>query len=154
MSDNFHRNFGSIWGHFLSFEINRTREALQIFGNANNFFILQIIAWHNLYLLQLAEENENYESLREQWGVSNFEIENTVQNKLTVLAVSQLSGIDKETTRRAVKSLVADKWIIYSPSKGITYSPSENNNQLMIKFNETVEIPLFLKLASKIKKLT
>ena len=30
MSDNFHNNFGSIWESFLSFEIDRSREALDI----------------------------------------------------------------------------------------------------------------------------
>ena len=154
MSDNFYENFGSIWERFLSFEINRSREAMKYFGNANNYFILQVIAWHNLYVIQRREKNENYETLRRQWGNSKFEFENTIPDKLSVLTASQISGIDKETTRRAVKSLASDKWIIYTPSNGIVYSPTESNNKLMIEFNELVEIPLFLKLAKHIKKFT
>ena len=154
MSDNFYKNFGSIWERFLSFEINRSREAIKYFGNANNYFILQTIAWHNFHILRKKEGTSKYESLRRQWGASNFDFEETVPDKLSVLTASQISGIDKETTRRTVNNLVADKWIIYSPSGGIVYSPTESNNQLMIEFNEIVEIPLFLKLASKIKKLT
>ena len=101
MSDNFYKNFGSIWERFLSFEINRSREAIKYFGNANNYFILQVIAWHNLYVIQRREKNENYETLRRQWGNSKFEFENTIPDKLSVLTASQISGIDKETTRRA-----------------------------------------------------
>ena len=79
---------------------------------------------------------------------------NHIPDKLTILTVSQISGLDKETTRRTVNNLVADKWIDYSPSNGIVYSPTESNNQHMIEFNEIVEIPLFLKLCKKVKKLT
>ena len=154
MSDNFYKNFGSIWERFLSFEINRSREAIKYFGNANNYFILQTIAWHNIYILQQKQGMEKYESLKRQWGASNFDFEETIPDKLSVLTASQISGLDKETTRRTVNNLVANKWIIYSPSSGIVYSPTESNNQLMIEFNEIVEIPLFLKLSSKIKKLT
>jgi hypothetical protein len=154
MSDNFHNNFGSIWEGFLNFEINRSREALKYFGNANKYFVLQTVAWHNIYILHRNQKNEKYESLRKQWGDKNFDFEGHIPDKLTILTVSQISGLDKETTRRTVNNLVADKWIDYSPSNGIVYSPTESNNQHMIEFNEIVEIPLFLKLCEKVKKLT
>ena len=154
MSDNFHNNFGSIWESFLSFEIKRSREALKYFGNANNYFVLQTIAWHNIYILNKKQKNEKYESLRKEWGVKNFDFEGTIPDKLSILTASQISGLDKETTRRTVKSLEANKWVVYSPSNGIVYSPTESNNQHMIEFNEIVEIPLFLKLFEKVKKFT
>ena len=153
MTTNFHNNFGSIWESFLSFEIDRSREALRHFGNANNYFILQTIAWHNFYILHKNQKKEKYESFNKAWGLKSFEFERD-SPKLTVLTVSQISGIEKETTRRTIKNLVTDKWIVYSRENGILYFPSERNNQIMIEFNEIVEIPLFLKLASKIKKLT
>ncbi len=154
MSDNFHNNFGSIWESFLNFEINRSREALKYFGNANNYFILQTVAWHNLYILNRNQKDEEYEILRKKWGIKNFDFEGHIPDKLSILTASQISGLDKETTRRTVKSLEANKWVVYSPSKGIVYSPTESNNQHMIEFNEIVEIPLFLKLCEKVKKHT
>ena len=154
MSDNFHNNFGSIWEGFLSFEINRTREALKYFGNANNYFILQTVAWHHLYILNRNQKNEEYEILKKKWGIKNFDFEGYIPDKLSILTASQISGLDKETTRRTVKSLEANKWVVYSPSNGIVYSPTESNNQHMIEFNEIVEIPLFLKLFEKVKKFT
>ena len=112
MSDNFYENFGPIWEGLLSFEINQYREAMKYFGNANTYFILQVIAWHNLYVIQRREKNETYETLKRQWSNSKFEFENTIPDKLSVLTASQISGIDEETTGRAVKSLASDKWII------------------------------------------
>ena len=35
MTANFYENFGLIWERFLNFEINRSREAIKYFGNAN-----------------------------------------------------------------------------------------------------------------------
>jgi hypothetical protein len=154
MTTNFHNNFGSIWESFLSFEINRSREALRHFGNANNYFILQTIAWHNFYILHKNQNNEKYESFKNAWGLKTFEFEADVPSKLSVLTVSQISGIEKETTRRTIKNLVDDKWIVYSPKNGILYYPSDHNNRIMIEFNEIVEIPLFLKLCEKVKKLS
>ena len=154
MTDEFYANFGTLWERFLSFEINRYRQAMEYFGNANNTFILQTVAWHNLHVLQKTEKNQNYGSLVEQWGEAFLKFDGSIPDKLSILAISEISGLDKETTRRAVKNLVEGGWLIYSPSNGVEYSPTEKNNQLMIKFNEIVEIPTFLKLASDIKKMT
>ena len=55
MTELFFKNFGLIWERFLNFEINRSREAFKHFGNANSYFILQTIAWHNICLI-LKEE--------------------------------------------------------------------------------------------------
>ena len=92
--------------------------------------------------------------MKKQWGEKLLEFESPIPDKLTILAVSQISGIDKETTRRTITNLISDGWITYSRKKGVRYYPTEKNNQLMINFNETIEIPLFLKLAVNIKNLT
>ena len=154
MTEEFYKNFGTIWERYLSFEINRYREAMKYFGNANNTFVLQTVAWHNFHVLQKKQSNQNYKSMREQWGGAFLKFDETIPDKLSILAVSEISGLDKETTRRTVKNLVEKGWLIYSPSKGVEYSPTEENNQLMIKFNEMAEIPLFLNLANNIKKMT
>ena len=154
MTANFYENFGLIWERFLNFEINRSREAIKYFGNANSYFILQTVAWHNLHLVQKEEESREYERLKKQWGSNIFDFGKHIPGKLSILTVSQISGIDKETCRRVVKKLISDGWITYSRNEGIRYYPTEKNNQLMVKFNEAIEIPLFLNLATNIKKWT
>ena len=66
MTANFYENFGLIWERFLNFEINRSREAIKYFGNANTYFILQTVAWHNLHLVQKEEGSREYERLKKQ----------------------------------------------------------------------------------------
>ena len=154
MTDLFFKNFGTIWERFLNFEINRSREAIKYFGNSNSYFILQTIAWHNIYIIQKEEGFKNYDRLKKQWGERYLEFQKPIPNKLSILAVSQISGLDKETCRRTIKKLISDGWITYTRSDGIKYFPTEKKNQLMIKFNEDVELPLFLKLANYIKKFT
>lgn len=154
MTDLFFKNFGTIWERFLNFEINRSREAIKYFGNSNSYFILQTIAWHNIYIIQKEEGFKNYDRLKKQWGERHLEFQKPIPNKLSILAVSQISGLDKETCRRTIKKLISDGWITYTRSDGIKYFPTEKKNQLMIKFNEDVELPLFLKLANYIKKFT
>ncbi len=92
--------------------------------------------------------------MRKHWGDKLLEFEKPVPEKLSILTVSQISGIDKETSRRTIKKLISDGWITYSRKEGIRYYPTEEKNQLMINFTENVEIPLFLKLASNVKKFT
>ena len=154
MTELFFKNFGTIWERFLNFEINRSREAIKYFGNTNSYFILQTIAWHNIHIIQNEEGSTNYLGLKKQWGESHLEFQQPIPNKLSILTVSQISGLDKETCRRTIKKLVSDGWITYTRSEGIRYYPTEKKNQLMIKFNEDVELPLFLKLATNIKKFT
>ena len=153
MTANFYENFGLIWERFLNFEINRSREAIKYFGNANSYFILQTVAWHNLHLVQKEEGSREYERLKKQWGNNIFDFGNHIPSKLSILTVSQISGIDKETCRRVVKKLISDGWVTYSRNEGIRYYPTEKNNQLMVKFNEAIEIPLFLNLAKYSKRL-
>ena len=154
MTELFFKNFGLIWERFLNFEINRSREAIEYFGNANSYFILQTIAWHNIYLILKEDGFRDYDRMKKQWGEKLLEFEQAIPDKLTILAVSQISGIEKETTRRTINNLISDGWITYSRKEGVRYHPKEKNNQQMINFNETIEIPLFLKLTASIKKLT
>ena len=154
MTELFFKNFGTIWERFLNFEINRSREAIKYFGNTNSYFILQTIAWHNIHIIQNEEGSKNYHGLKKHWGESHLEFQQPIPTKLSILTVSQISGLDKETCRRTIKKLVSDGWITYTRSEGIRYYPTEKKNQLMIKFNEDVELPLFLKLATNIKKFT
>ena len=113
MTANFYENFGSIWERFLNFEINRSREAIKYFGNANTYFILQTVAWHNLHLVQKEEGSREYERLKKQWGSNIFDFGKHIPGKLSILTVSQISGIDKETCRRVVKKLISDGWVTY-----------------------------------------
>jgi hypothetical protein len=50
------QNFVAVWHHFLYFEINRSRFAVENFGSANAYLIFQVIVWH--YILVMIDEDE------------------------------------------------------------------------------------------------
>ena len=84
MTANFYENFGLIWERFLNFEINRSREAIKYFGNANSYFILQTVAWHNIHLVQKKEGSREYERLKKQWGNNIFDFGKHIPSKLSI----------------------------------------------------------------------
>ena len=45
------KNFLSVWHHFLLFEIERSREGVKAWGNANGYLVFQVIAWHYVVIL-------------------------------------------------------------------------------------------------------
>ena len=46
--------FGAIWWRFLEFEITRSRMMTEVAGNMSSALILQVVAYHNLTLVQSA----------------------------------------------------------------------------------------------------
>ena len=50
--------------------------------------------------------------------------------------LSELSAIPLETVRRRVIQLEKLNWVKYSPKTGVVYSPSEENNNLIVEINE------------------
>ena len=127
-------NFLPIWHNFLFFEMNRSRAGIKMVGSANGFLVLQVICWHHILVL-MDSSQLNYKGmyrdeavkLWNKFGKTGFDT-NTV---LTYTLVSELTGLSIETVRRQVIKLQNNNWVQYSKRKGITFQPSEDNNNFL-----------------------
>ena len=128
--------FGSVWWRFLEFEISRSRKIMEFAGNPVSALILQVVAYHNLTVVQTIAKKENYEGIREQWLLGNENIPSDMPRKLSYAAISDITGLDKETVRRSVKKLAEQDWIVIDQKTGIHYQPSVLNQDKLLMFNE------------------
>ena len=48
MEDFLQQNFVAVWHHFLSFEISRSKFAVDTWGSGNAYLVFQVIAWHQV----------------------------------------------------------------------------------------------------------
>ena len=83
MKELFFENIGSIWERFLNFEINRSREAIKYFNNANSYSILQTIDWHKIHLIPNEESFQDYARMRKNLEEKFIEFEKSVLDKLS-----------------------------------------------------------------------
>jgi len=134
MKDFLQINFLPIWHHFLSFEINRSREAIQMIGSANGYLVFQVICWHHILILMSSSDLDFKGSFRKEvvdlwikYGKNGFDT-NTV---LTYSLIGQLTGLSIETVRRQVKKLINDEWVSYSKKHGVKLKPSDKNNKFL-----------------------
>ena len=56
--------------------------------------------------------------------------------KLSYAAISDITGIDKETVRRSVKKLAEQDWVFIDQKTGIHYQPSTSNQDKLVMLNE------------------
>ena len=54
--------------------------------------------------------------------------------------LSELSPIPLETVRRRIIQIEKLNWVKYSPKTGVVYSPSEENNNLIVEENSNITI--------------
>ena len=134
MKDFLKVNFLPIWHHFLSFEINRSRDAIKMIGSANGYLVFQVICWHHILILMDSSDIEFKGSFRKEavdlwikYGKDGFN-SNTV---LTYSLIGQLTGLSIETVRRQVKKLINDEWVSYSKKYGVKLEPSDKNNKFL-----------------------
>ena len=147
------KNFLSVWHHFLSFEIERSKVGVKAWGSANGYLVFQVIAWHHIVILTAKSDSKFREDAVDLWyKFSKFGFEtNTV---LTYTLIAELTSLSIETVRRQVKKLVDSKWVSYSKKNGVIYNPSEENNYYLAnKFNkkEVANLGTFLDLIEKRK---
>ena len=128
-------NFLSVWHHFLFFEIMRSKQAVDMIGNANGYLVFQVIAWHHILILVASSDSKLRDDVVNLWfklSKTGFET-NTV---LTYTLISDLTSLSIETVRRQVKKLEQNNWVLYTKKEGVKYNPSEeNNNFLADNFN-------------------
>jgi hypothetical protein len=128
--------FGAVWWRFLEFEITRSRMMSEVAGNPVSALILQVVAYHNLTLVQSDLNEKNYEAIREQWEAGDTNIQTKMPRKLSYAAISEITGIDKETVRRSVKRLAEQDWVTIDQKTGIHYQPSVANQDKLLMLNE------------------
>ena len=130
------KTFGSIWWRFLEFEITRSRMMTELTGNMSSALILQVVAYHNLTLIQSAVDSEAYNEIRSAWVLADRAAGHELPKKLSFAAISNMTRIDKETVRRSVKKLVEQEWVTVDKDNGISYSPSTVNQEKLLMLNE------------------
>lgn len=128
--------FGAVWWRFLEFEITRSRMMSEVAGNPVSALILQVVAYHNLTLVQSDLNEKNYEAIRKQWEAGDTNIQTKMPRKLSYAAISEITGIDKETVRRSVKRLAEQDWVTIDQKTGIHYQPSVANQDKLLMLNE------------------
>ena len=134
--DSLKRSFGSIWWRFLEFEISRSRMMTELTGNMASALILQVVAYHNLTLVQSAVESDAYNDIRSEWELTDRTTGDDLPRKLSFAAISDITRTDKETVRRFVKKLEEQGWVTVDKKNGINYSPSKLNQETLLMFNE------------------
>ena len=145
-------NYALIWREFLELQIQRSSDAVKLFGSANSYLVLQVIAWHNFLIVTKSFNKKDRASLVNKWLKTN----NSKNNKyiLTYTLISELTGLHLETVRRHVKRLEKLEWVKYSKANGVEYAANkENNKTLTEEFNpkETNLVLNFLEFIDKIK---
>ena len=128
--------FGAIWPRFLEFEITRSKLMCEVAGNPLSALILQVIAYHNLTLVQSAVGDQTYDEIRSAWELSDEPSAQHWPQKLSFAAIADITGVDKETVRRSVKKLEAKGWLSIDQQTGISYNPSEINQDKLLVLNE------------------
>ena len=130
------RVFGTIWSRFLEFEITRSKMMCEIAGNPLSALILQVIAYHNLTLVQSAVVDKTYSEIRSAWESNDEPSAQHWPQKLSFAAIADITGVDKETVRRSVKKLEANGWLSIDQQTGISYNPSQKNQDKLLLLNE------------------
>ena len=134
--DDLKKAFGSVWWRFLEFEISRSRMMSEVAGNPVSALILQVVAYHNLTMVQSSLNETNYKAIREHWVAGGEDLKTKMPRKLSFAAISDMTGIDKETVRRAVNRMAEQEWVVIDRETGIHYQPSVANQDKLLMLNE------------------
>ena len=130
------RVFGAVWSRFLEFEITRSKMMAELTGSSSSALVLQVVAYHNLTLVQSSLESKTYSEIRGVWEQGDQTLISDLPQKLSFAAIADITGIDKETVRRSVKKLEEQRWVVIDPKTGISYNPSKINQDKLVSLNE------------------
>ena len=108
----------------------------EVAGNPVSALILQVVAYHNLTLVQSDLNEVNYKAVREHWEAGGTDIKTEMPQKLSYAAISDITGIDKETVRRSVKRLAEQEWVVIDQKTGVHYQPSVSNQDKLLMLND------------------
>jgi len=130
------RVFGTVWSRFLEFEITRSKMMAELTGSSSSALVLQVVAYHNLTLVQSSLESKTYSEIRGAWEQGDQTLISDLPQKLSFAAIADITGIDKETVRRSVKKLEEQGWLVIDQKTGISYNPSQINQGKLLNLNE------------------
>ena len=130
------RVFGAVWSRFLEFEITRSKMMAELTGSSSSALVLQVVAYHNLTLVQSSLESKTYSEIRGAWELGDQTSISDLPQKLSFAAIADITGIDKETVRRSVKKLEEQRWVAIDKKTGISYKPSKINQDKLVSLNE------------------
>jgi len=130
------RVFGAVWSRFLEFEITRSKMMAELTGSSSSALVLQVVAYHNLTLVQSSLESKTYNEIRGAWELGDQTSISDLPQKLSFAAIADITGIDKETVRRSVKKLEEQRWVAIDKKTGISYKPSKINQDKLVSLNE------------------
>ena len=108
----------------------------ELTGSSSSALVLQVVAYHNLTLVQSSLESKSYSEIREAWEQGDQTLISDLPQKLSFAAIADITGIDKETVRRSVKKLEAQGWLSICQKTGISYNPSKINQDKLLSLNE------------------
>ena len=139
-------NFLPLWKRFLEMEIIRSQHCLRVAGSANAYLVLQVVCWHQLLLVSEDVEDTSYDATIEGWiALSNKPVGKG--KKLTYALIAELTGLDKETVRRNVKALVDRGFVTADRKLGVMFSPTEEQNDLIVNDLNVLERRLVMQFA-------
>ena len=108
----------------------------EIAGSSSSALILQVVAYHNLTLVQSTLDSKTYSEIRGAWELGDQTSISGLPEKLSFAAIADITGIDKETVRRSVKKLEEQRWVVIDQKTGISYKPSKINQDKLVSLNE------------------
>ena len=108
----------------------------ELTGSSSSALVLQVVAYHNLTLVQSSLECKTYSEIRGAWEQGDQTLIGGLPQKLSFAAIADITGIDKETVRRSVKKLEEQRWVVIDPKTGISYNPSKINQDKLVSLNE------------------
>ena len=108
----------------------------ELTGSSSSALVLQVVAYHNLTLVQSSLESKTYSEIRGAWELGEPTSISDLPQKLSFAAIADITGIDKETVRRAVKKLEEQRWVVIDQKTGISYKPSKINQDKLVSLNE------------------
>ena len=125
------QNFVSIWHHFLTFEINRSKFAVETWGSGNAYLIFQVIAWHHILVMTDEADSQIRDDAVKLW----FDLTKTGFKTRTILTyslISSLTSLSIETIRRHVKKLEKNYWVSYSKKDGVKFNLTKSSLDLSV----------------------
>ena len=108
----------------------------ELTGSSSSALVLQVVAYHNLTLVQSSLESKTYSEIRGAWEQGDQTLISDLPQKLSFAAIADITGIDKETVRRSVKKLEEQSWLSIDQKSGISYKPSQMNQDMLLILNE------------------
>ena len=108
----------------------------EVAGSSSSALILQVVAYHNLTLVQSTLDSKTYSEIRGAWELGDQTSNSELPKKLSFAAIADITGIDKETVRRSVKKLEEQGWLVIDQKTGISYNPSQMNQGKLLNLNE------------------